>query len=980
LPPAGAGLSSSRVPGLENSGAGAPTPRPKYVRAVGPRLRLLLVAVLGLFAVLGANSVYLAGITFMEWLDRDKGVTYQNYFYQYMFLAHLALGFLIIIPFLVFGYIHWRNTHHRPTRKTVQVGYVLMLLGVVVLATGIALVRFKGLDIRNPAVRSTLYWAHFVAPLACIWLYVLHRMSGPRIKWRVGVGWAAAMVVAMAGMVALHKQDPRRWRVSAPKEGDKYFEPSEARTATGNFIPPEKLLGNEYCLECHADGYKTWQHSAHHFSSFNNPFYMYTIVETRKAVLGRDGDVKASRWCAGCHDPVPFFSGAFDDPNFDFRKDPTAMAGLSCVACHSIVEVKSTRGNGDYIIEEPPHYPWTFAPTNSIRFWLNKQLVKAKPAFHKQTFLKPVHKTAEFCSACHKVGIPWKVNHYKEFLRGQNHYDSYLLTGVSGHSARSFYYPEKAKQNCSVCHMPLMVSDDFGAAHREGAEGLTVHDHLFPGANTALQQVNKAADAMKQELALMTNCARVDIFGVREDGDVNGRLVAPLRPAAPKLVPGKTYLLDVVVRNLTVGHPITQGTVDSNEVWVDAAATDVATGVVVGRSGGKGPHGEVDPWSHFVNVYMLDKDGNRIDRRNAQDIFTPLYNNQIPPSGSSVVHYKITVPPGVKGPLRIDAAVRYRKFDTIYLNYMARPDYASGVALTVTNDLPVATLGADTLVLEIEAGAAAPAGQVSKIPEWQRWNDYGVGLFNKGDRGIEKGELRQAAEAFATVEALGRADGPLNLARVLFKEGRLEDAVLALGRANDTNRFQPAAPRWTVAWLNGLVDKQNGRIDEAIKDFRSVLEDRYPELDRRGFDFSKDYEVINELGQAYYERAKMERSNPDRRREFLRLAAGRYEATLQIDSENLAAHYNLGLLYAELGDAAKAEAHRRLHDKYRPDDNARDHAVAAARLRDKAADHAAQNIVIYDLQRPGAFELPAASAQPGLAAAPGVVGSKSGTR
>jgi hypothetical protein len=31
----------------------------------------------------------------------------------------------------------------------------------------------------------------------------------------------------------------------------------------------------------------------------------------------------------------------------------------------------------------------------------------------------------------------------------------------------------------------------------------------------------------------------------------------------------------------------------------------------------------VDPWSHFVNVYMLDREGNRIDRRNPQDIFTP---------------------------------------------------------------------------------------------------------------------------------------------------------------------------------------------------------------------------------------------------------------------------------------------------------------------------------------------------------------------
>ncbi len=39
----------------------------KYVRAVGPRLRILLRVVLGLVAVLGANSAYLGGITLLEW-------------------------------------------------------------------------------------------------------------------------------------------------------------------------------------------------------------------------------------------------------------------------------------------------------------------------------------------------------------------------------------------------------------------------------------------------------------------------------------------------------------------------------------------------------------------------------------------------------------------------------------------------------------------------------------------------------------------------------------------------------------------------------------------------------------------------------------------------------------------------------------------------------------------------------------------------
>ena len=184
--------------------------------------------------------------------------------------------------------------------------------------------------------------------------------------------------------------------------------------------------------------------------------------------LKRDGNVKASRWCAGCHDPVPFFSGAFDDPNFDLEKHPTSQAGITCTVCHAITHVNSTEGNADYTIEEPIHYPFAFSENGGLQS-VNRQLVKAKPAFHKKTFLKPLHKTAEFCSTCHKVSIPLELNHYKEFLRGQNHYDTFLLSGVSGHGARSFYYPEKAKKNCTECHMPLMTFDGLrGEVFRSG--------------------------------------------------------------------------------------------------------------------------------------------------------------------------------------------------------------------------------------------------------------------------------------------------------------------------------------------------------------------------------------------------------------------------------------------------------------------------------------------------------------------------------
>jgi tetratricopeptide (TPR) repeat protein len=937
----------------ESTPAGA-APRRKYPRAVGPKLRWLLLGLIGLAAVLGANSAYLVSIRCLEWL---RGQTYQNYFYQLMFLAHLVLGLILIVPVVVFGVLHLRNTHNRPARRAVRVGYALFFTCLAVLVTGILLMRVEGFEIRDPRVREPAYWLHLLSPLAVIWLYVLHRLAGPKIKWEVGVAWAGAAAAVVGFMVLLHSQDPRKWNVQGPKEGEKYFKPSLARTATGNFIPAKTMMMDDYCRQCHEDGYKGWFHSAHHFSSFNNQPYLFSVRETRRVALERDGNVKAARWCAGCHDVVPFFSGAFDDPNFDDVNHPTSQAGITCTACHAITHVNSTVGNADYTIEEPIHYPFAFS-TNRFLQYVNRQMVLAKPDFHKKTFLKPLHKTEEFCSTCHKVSIPKELNHYKEWLRGQNHYDTYLLSGVSGHGARSFYYPEKAVSNCAGCHMPLQESQDFGANffNPTNTSSRYIHDHLFPAANTGVAHLRGDQETVKAHQAFLKDTLRVDIFGLKEGGTIDAPLTAPLRPTVPAVKPGRRYLLEVVLRTLKLGHPFTQGTTDSNEVWVD---TRVSSGErTFGRSGGLGQFKEVDPWSHFVNTYMLDRHGNRIDRRNPQDIFTPLYNHQIPPGAAQVVHYEFQVPADQKEPLTVEVKLQYRKFDAVYMNYVFGSNYTKGGPLQLTNDLPITTIAADRIILpiaETEPGTASPGAQTSSIPEWQRWNDYGIGLFLEStDKGSEKGELSQAAHAFAQVERLGRADGAVNLARVYYREGRLEDAVAALQRAAACD---PPAPRWTVAWFNGLVDKQNGFLDKAITQFRSILEDRYPELDRRGFDFSRDYEVINELGQAYFERAKMERGRPETQREFLNAAAGAFERTLALDPENLTAHYSLSLIRAQLGDADKAEQHRRHHERYRPDDNARDRAITIARRANAAADHAAQATVIYPLQRPGAPEL-----------------------
>jgi hypothetical protein len=627
-------------------------------------------------------------------------------------------------------------------------------------------------------------------------------------------------------------------------------------------------------------------------------------------------------------------------------------AGITCTGCHAITNINSVRGNADYTIEEPIHYPFTFTDNPFLK-WVNEQLVKANPGFHKKTFLKPLHRTPEFCGACHKVHLPVEVNDYK-FLRGQNHYDSFLLSGVSGHGVSSFYYPDRAEPNCNGCHMPLAASDDFGARLFETDPDaplhgeLAVHDHMFAAANTAVPSLlgapESVIDAHRQ---FLQGVMRVDLFGIKDGGTISGKLTAPLELEIPTLRPGASYLVEAVVRTVRIGHFFTQGTADSNEVWLDVRVT--SGGAVIGRSGGRAPDGQVDPWSHFVNAFVLDREGYRIDRRNAQDIFVPLYDHQIPPGAADVVHYLLRVPPGTTGPITVEANLRYRKFDTTYMKFFQGDEFDG-------NDLPIVTLASDRVTFPVAGADQVVYNEVSRVPTWERWNDYGIGLLRKGDAGANKGELRQAEVAFAEVERAGRPEGPLNRARVYIKEGRLQEAATALDAAA---AFDPPALPWSVAWFTGIVNKQNGFLDEAIDNFRSIVDMDTAETQRRALDFSRDYRLLNELGQTIFDRAKQRRDEAAQalRREQLADAAGWFDQVLTLDPENVTAHYNLALLHGLLGDEQKADHHRTLHAKYKPDDNARDRAVAAARIRYPAANHAAEAVVVYDLHRDGAYEL-----------------------
>jgi tetratricopeptide (TPR) repeat protein len=901
-----------------------------YIPAIGPALRILLYSVFAGFAILGGTGVYLLVITALNRAYPEQLFT--TPFTFWMIIAHTGLGLLGMIPFLIFGGMHWFTSRKRPNRVAVKLGIVLFALGILVGMSGIALIQLEGFpQLPTGSIgRNVIYFLHVLLPFAAIMAYVVHRRAGPPIKWKYGKQWAVGVCLLVGLLASMHLFDPRRFDQAGPVEGMQYFSPSLARTADGNFIPETALMMDEYCMKCHGDVYKDHLHSAHKFSSFNNPAYLFSVVETRKVALERDGKINASRWCAGCHDPVPFFSGKFDDPNYDIKNDSTAHAGVSCVVCHSITHVDAPVGNAAYTIEEAQHYPFANS-TNPGLQWINNQLIKAKPEFHKKTFLKPLHKSAEFCSTCHKVSLPVELNHYKEFLRGQNHYDSFVLSGM-GNGSRSFYFPPSgAKDNCASCHMPLAPSKDFGSKDFDGSGERKRHNHFFPAANTGLFELLKHEERYKdQELNFQASIdqnanflrgtaadgsdkkLRIDLFGLKRflpDGTVDDASLQILRPNLPPLTPGKEHLIEVVIRTLNIGHHFSQGTVDSNEIWVDFEAT--ADGKVIGRNGAlsnpKDETGEVDPRSHFINVHMLDRHGNRIDRRNPQDIFTPLYDKQIPPGAGQVVHYKLKVPENIKGPVELKVKLRYRKFDYKYMEYVHKEKNAP------IPKLPIVDIAMDRILLPVEGGTKVDAQESPIKPAWQRVNDYGIGCLLEGGVGLKKGNLKQAEKAFQMLLQMGPdavPNGHLNLARVYNEQGRLDDAIKQLNLAQSAE--QPA-PWWAIAWFNGLVTAQNATgaedLDRAINYFEKIVNQSTRPLSKDGkgrFDFSRDFVVLAELGRTRFKRSQLEVDDPASQQQMILKSIEAYDRALAVDPEDLDSHYGLSQCYSTFAGVADA--------------------------------------------------------------------------
>lgn len=686
-----------------------------------------------------------------------------------------------------------------------------------------------------------------------------------RVLYLVIVLLSVVVVVGASKVIAGNYDEPETARMSSAayhnkiaetydfRFGQNPFSPSNATTSTGKFIAGSKFVPSSRCATCHTDIHAQWERSAHR-NSFREPFYQKNVKD-----LIEQRNIAFTRHCEACHNPAALFSGVLTDKPA-FKERPFDEDGVSCIACHSIESVNG-KGIGGYVMTEPV----LLVKEDSTRLpdATDEQILEDVPS-HRRAMMRPLLKSPEFCGACHKSQVPKELNDYK-FLRAFAVADEWQMSSFSKQVPHPFYV--RNQETCNSCHMQRENITTFDVS----AKNDTVVSHRWAASNTAIPYFygwQNQLDAVTK--FLQNDVIGVDIFALRrqEKGKSNEEFIAPVNRSNFTIKNGDTLTVDVVVTNKNIGHSFPPELRDFYEAYVEFTVADV-NGKDLFKSGFIKPDGYLDESAHNYKTYLVTADGGFNDKHHIWKTKVIAQNNQIQSGRSDVARYRFTVPQDLSGTLKMTAKLQFRRFTRVF------SDYALGKSL----DYPIVLMATKEQVLNIaENKATVFDAKKDVMPDWRRWNNYGIAL-------LDQRQFAAAADAFAKAAELDEKYRPFaltNRAMALMEIDRWDEARSLIDQAL---KFDPQ--NYRAIFQRGRINRVEGKLNDAEKDFRAVNA-VYP----------RDRLTLQQLG----ELMKIKRDNV--------AAKSFFEQVLKIDPEDAGAHYNLMLIYNKLGmrEESKQEA------------------------------------------------------------------------
>jgi Flp pilus assembly protein TadD len=616
--------------------------------------------------------------------------------------------------------------------------------------------------------------------------------------------------------------------------------PGNAATADGRFLDPKSFPSASYCGHCHQQAYQEWR-QALHSNSFRTPFYRASVN-----ILARTKGIEFTRHCDSCHNPIGVLSGALtNNSQIDRKFDED---GLTCMTCHSIRQVPTLLGNGSFVMGVPA--VMVDENGHGIPGPVPDEQIMQHPERHSQAVMRDLYRKPEFCGSCHKANLPVPLNGYK-WIRAFTSYDEWQTSKFSKRNPLTFYQGDFA--SCQNCHMQR----EAALPNEYGAKKGTFASHRWLAGNTAVpfyygfgEQLEKTQAFLKSGMYL-----NVDLFALQSAKA--GQMPQPLGAAPFTLEPEQTVQAMVVVQNKNIGHSLVPEVRDLYEAWVEFIVKD-ATGSEIVHSGFIKPDGLLDAQAHTFTNRPVNSDGNFVDNHKVWTIHSMAYDNTVQAGRSALIRYEFQVPARARGPLTITARINYRHLRQSYLNNVLGPDHAV---------YPVVELASTTRLICMGDNPPTPPA-ANENPLWMRWNNLGIAL-------LDQLQYADSIAAFRQVVKLrpDYADGYINVGLTNIEWEKYSEARSSLEKALTLTPNNARA-----LYYLALVDRREGNSENELADLREVVR-QYPEA----------RDARRELGISYYQ----QHDYPNARAQF--------EALQTIDPDDLAAHYNLAVLYRRMG-------------------------------------------------------------------------------
>jgi hypothetical protein len=506
--------------------------------------------------------------------------------------------------------------------------------------------------------------------------------------------------------------------------------------APGELSDGAMLSDVDSCSTCHPDAAAQWSTSPHSFASFGNPIYRVN-VELARHELGRD----ASNHCGGCHDMPLMVDGLMttDVPASDLR----AHSGVTCRLCHGIKSV-SKDGNGSYVWSRTPLDAPTLGDAASIAKHRDQVTVKSLGT--------------ELCVGCHRgflspdmgQGMPVHLSGLDEPGMWRN--SAWTGNGV----ARVDKVDQKT---CIGCHM------EREPASREeyGAKAGTIASHRFLGGHTWMAAMRGDSEHLARMQAKLEGVASIDI--------------QPWRTSATRIE------LDVVVRNLLVGHRFPGGVLDIQDTWIEVEVTD-ARGKRIGASGLTHATDPKDEDTHVLRTLVVDEHGEVLELHEMPRFRTQIATQTLAPREAQVVRYALDVSARAVQPLRATARLRHRS-RTLAMQaevcraakspagraFLVGAEGAREVELDPCRPQPI------TLIAETAIAIDQPRA------DWEHIYEHGMALTSTVSERLD--EARTVLERSLAIAPAGRPRAMVivQLAQVASKQGRADDALALVAQA-----------------------------------------------------------------------------------------------------------------------------------------------------------------------------------------------------